>query len=339
MASADMTSTVSLLQRIYGTQNLSRQERALSCAILASRDSRGEYRSSLKELVRKSGYCDKTVSRILTCLEDKGLLRRGHTRFPDTPKRVTVFLLDFPDERPDTEKASAKTPSPKSDVLSDNGENPLSTRPGEAELLSPADGALSSTEPKDLAPQNLEPEDPDPQALDPEGQGQGQNPKPSGPLPHVPFPPRTSENAPSTPKSAPPAPTPPGKIEKFSVLPRKILELYRLLCSDLPPAGRLSAKRIRAVLRLVKNQPRAWTIDWWENYFGRAAASAFLCGSGPRGWRADLDWLLVPSNAAKVLSGNYDDRSPSLPRGDGESIEQFVDRMAAELRKGFSDDR
>jgi hypothetical protein len=39
----------------------------------------------------------------------------------------------------------------------------------------------------------------------------------------------------------------------------------------------------------------------------RLGRSAFLLGSGQKGWKADVDWLLRPGNAAKVLEGKYDD--------------------------------
>lgn len=300
VASAETASTDCCLQRIYGEKTLSKREMFLSCALLASDGTWGKGRSTAKELAKRSKYCDKSVSRILASLENKGYLIRRHGKSPDTRKTVTVFQLRLPDERPDEVEVLSEETSRSSDILSGV--------PTEPELSSPNNGQISTTELKDLEPQDPEPED-----LDPEGQKQGQNPMHSDNRTHVQSPRRQSKN-----------------------LPRKVMELYRLLCSDLPPAGRLSAKRIRAVQALTRKFPQGHSPDWWESYFTRAAGSSFLGGSGPRGWQADLDWLLVPANAQKVLAGNYDDHSPSRPRDAEESLDSYVDRMVAFMERASS---
>ena len=63
---------------------------------------------------------------------------------------------------------------------------------------------------------------------------------------------------------------------------KQVLERYNALCRSLPPATRLT-----------------------DELFRKAAESAFLCGENAQKWRASLDWLLIPSNAVKVLEGNY----------------------------------
>ena len=53
--------------------------------------------------------------------------------------------------------------------------------------------------------------------------------------------------------------------------------------------------------------------SWWEQYFSRIAASQF-CRGGPdgAGWRATFDWAIRGEDVvAKVLEGQYDDRTPS----------------------------
>lgn len=41
--------------------------------------------------------------------------------------------------------------------------------------------------------------------------------------------------------------------------------------------------------------------------------SSYLNGHNPHGWIATFDWFVSPSNFAKVLEGNYDNRTPSPP--------------------------
>lgn len=80
---------------------------------------------------------------------------------------------------------------------------------------------------------------------------------------------------------------------------KQVLERYNAVCRSLPPATRITDKRRRAIARLVKDK-----VDLNE-LFAKAAESAFLCGENSQKWRASLDWLLIPSNAIKVLEGNY----------------------------------
>ena len=42
-------------------------------------------------------------------------------------------------------------------------------------------------------------------------------------------------------------------------------------------------------------------------------ASSFLCGSGDRGWKADYDWLIAPTNMQKVLEGKHDNEQSNVP--------------------------
>jgi hypothetical protein len=54
--------------------------------------------------------------------------------------------------------------------------------------------------------------------------------------------------------------------------------------------------------------------DWFRWYFQRIAKSHFLTGKSPprpgKGtFRANFDWLMLPTNFAKVVDGNYDNRA------------------------------
>lgn len=83
-----------------------------------------------------------------------------------------------------------------------------------------------------------------------------------------------------------------------------VLEHFNATCRNLPPATRLTDKRKRAIARLQKEQINL------DELFAKAAESTFLGGKNLQKWRASLDWLLIPSNAVKVLEGNY---APLLP--------------------------
>lgn len=78
-----------------------------------------------------------------------------------------------------------------------------------------------------------------------------------------------------------------------------ILEKYNGICKNLPTATRITEKRKRAILRLLKD---GYDLD---ELFRKAAQSRFLGGDNKQKWHASLDWLLIPSNALKVIEGNY----------------------------------
>lgn len=80
---------------------------------------------------------------------------------------------------------------------------------------------------------------------------------------------------------------------------KSVLEEYNAVCRALPPVTRLTDKRKRAIAKAVKNKVNL------SELFVKAAESPFLRGENKQKWRASFDWLIVPSNAIKVLEGNY----------------------------------
>ncbi len=86
---------------------------------------------------------------------------------------------------------------------------------------------------------------------------------------------------------------------------RLILDQYNSVCKNLPPATRLTEKRKRAIARLIKD---GYNID---ELFRKAAQSSFLGGENKQKWHASLDWLLIPTNALKVIEGNYSPIAPA----------------------------
>lgn len=86
---------------------------------------------------------------------------------------------------------------------------------------------------------------------------------------------------------------------------KQILNRFNSVCKNLPPATRLTDKRKRAIARLIKD---GYDID---ELFRKAAQSRFLGGDNARKWHASLDWLLISSNAVKVIEGNYSPIAPA----------------------------
>lgn len=102
----------------------------------------------------------------------------------------------------------------------------------------------------------------------------------------------------------------------------KLAELYHRFCPSLPRISDLSDQRRKAMkarwiqagkgidMYDIANLDAG--LEWWRTFFQVVEASDFLTGrvapSGSREkpFRANIDWLLKPSNFLKVVEGNYD---------------------------------
>lgn len=100
----------------------------------------------------------------------------------------------------------------------------------------------------------------------------------------------------------------------------KILALYHEILPELPPARtwgevrqRLLRSRHRETWERLRKQDKPHDpealLGWWRKYFLRVKNSPFLVGREPdrhgKPFFADLEWLVRPSNYAKVLDGKY----------------------------------
>lgn len=92
----------------------------------------------------------------------------------------------------------------------------------------------------------------------------------------------------------------------------KIMDLYNTLLPSLPKCAKLSAARRKAIKARFSS---GYTEDDFRSLFQKCAESEFLMGKNGRNWSATFDWLIQDGNMAKVLSGNYDNRCASAPKG------------------------
>lgn len=91
----------------------------------------------------------------------------------------------------------------------------------------------------------------------------------------------------------------------------EILNLYHSKLPTLPRVEVLTETRKKALASRWRevladhDGDRNQAIEWFGWYFGRVAESKFLTGRNGKSWRAGFDWLVNPSNFAKVVEGNY----------------------------------
>jgi uncharacterized protein YdaU (DUF1376 family) len=88
---------------------------------------------------------------------------------------------------------------------------------------------------------------------------------------------------------------------------KAIVRLYHEVLPEMAPVRELpdqTAKMIRARWRA---DPRRQSLEWWRRFFGYVRTCPFLMGE-KTDFIADLLWLVRPTNFAKVINGNYQER-------------------------------
>ena len=84
-----------------------------------------------------------------------------------------------------------------------------------------------------------------------------------------------------------------------------IRDAYNTLCPSLPTVKTLSDARRKA----IKARLNTYTVDDLHEAFRLAEESDFLKGKNDRNWQANFDWILKDANLAKILDGNYINRT------------------------------
>mgnify|MGYP000246601995 FL=1 len=109
-----------------------------------------------------------------------------------------------------------------------------------------------------------------------------------------------------------------------------IFELYNRICRSYPRITQYSEARKKAVKASLKK----YNLKDFERLFKKAESSDFLKGKIKCDWRATFDWLINDTNMAKVLDGNYDNRSKNLSEQEHsynlEDLKAFVNDFGGE---------
>ena len=108
-----------------------------------------------------------------------------------------------------------------------------------------------------------------------------------------------------------------------------IVAAFNSICVSFPSVKALSDARKKA----IKARLNTYSLDDFKTLFEKAEASSFLKGKNNSNWSATFDWLIKDSNMAKVLDGNYDNktgkdsaRKEPVPKWMGDDLDR-VERM------------
>ena len=105
---------------------------------------------------------------------------------------------------------------------------------------------------------------------------------------------------------------------------QQIADMFNDTCVTFSRVTSLSDARKKA----IKARLKTYTVDDFQLMFTKAEASDFLKGKNDRNWSATFDWMIKDSNMAKILDGNYDNRSGSKPNKVANQLEQSYEMMA-----------
>lgn len=105
-----------------------------------------------------------------------------------------------------------------------------------------------------------------------------------------------------------------------------IKDAYNSLCPSLPSIKSLSEARKKA----IKARLNSYSLEDLHEAFRMAEESDFLKGSNDRNWTANFDWIMKDANIAKILDGNYQNRSGSHTKQNAANMLDESYRMMAE---------
>lgn len=94
---------------------------------------------------------------------------------------------------------------------------------------------------------------------------------------------------------------------------KAIIALYHEVLPELRRVREWNETRQKLLSRRWAESPDRQTLDWWRGFFGYVRQSKFLMGQTTgrdgRPFDCDLEWLIRPTNFAKVVEGRYEDQA------------------------------
>lgn len=92
----------------------------------------------------------------------------------------------------------------------------------------------------------------------------------------------------------------------------EIIALYHEILPSLAVVKSWGDGRQAFLRKRWREDPKRQSLDYWRRFFEHVAKSPFLMGNVPdrdgRAFACDLEWLVRPTNFAKIIEGKYHDR-------------------------------
>lgn len=107
---------------------------------------------------------------------------------------------------------------------------------------------------------------------------------------------------------------------------QQIVDMYHDICKSFPSVRSLPDSRKKA----IKARLNTYSLEDFKTVFENAEASSFLKGANDRNWTATFDWLIKDQSMAKVLEGNYADKS-NMGGGRKEIVPKWISNEQSKL--------
>ena len=104
------------------------------------------------------------------------------------------------------------------------------------------------------------------------------------------------------------------EVNKETISPILLIDKFIELCPTLPKPLKTVKTRNKNLINLFHNknllneddEPLFETMDDWITYLkDYVSKSSFLMGNNKTGWKADIDFIIKPSNVVKIYEGKY----------------------------------
>lgn len=96
--------------------------------------------------------------------------------------------------------------------------------------------------------------------------------------------------------------TPPIEIPNSEVSPENVIEAWNVMAGEAGvPKAKMTPERRKKLKTFVKRHPA----DDITEAIWAVPRTPFLRGENPRGWKANIDFMLQPSSFTKIIEGSY----------------------------------
>lgn len=111
---------------------------------------------------------------------------------------------------------------------------------------------------------------------------------------------------------------------------QQIIDLYHQHCPTMRQVKVWNTERKKFLQARWRENPKHQNLEFWQKFFDYANTSEFLRGDTGK-FAADLEWLVRPTNFAKVVEGKYENQAENYrPLVKQQFIDKHTDRDWAE---------
>jgi len=86
---------------------------------------------------------------------------------------------------------------------------------------------------------------------------------------------------------------------------QEVVDLYNSICLSFPKCSKLSEARKKA----IKARLNTYSLEEIKKAFEIVESNEFLKGKNDRNWSANFDWTMKDANMAKIIDGNYSQKT------------------------------